>query len=139
MGNDDNKTTLLRAIERFNHPPSRESYFDLYAPHAVLHRSPSLPPGLESIKQFYRAYWLAFPDIRLTVKALLAEANLVACSFEAEATHQGIFLGIPATGRPINYIGVTILGFEEGSCVERWSQTDILAVLQQLGAFPRSK
>jgi predicted ester cyclase len=139
MASDDNKIALLRAIEHFNHPPSRERYFDLYAPHAVLHRSPSLPPGLENIKQFYRAYWLAFPDIQLRVKALLGEADLVACSFEAEATHQGMFLDIPATGRSIRYTGVTILRFEQGYCVERWSQMDVLAILRQLGVYPGIK
>lgn len=135
MVSDENKTTLLRAIEHFNNPLTRESYFDLYAPHAVLHRSPELSPGLESIKQFYRAYWLAFPDVRLTVKVLLGEADLVACSFDAEATHQGVFLDIPATGHSISYAGVTVLRFEKGYCVERWSQMDVLAVLQQLGAL----
>jgi hypothetical protein len=49
MASDKNKFALLRAIERFNNPATRESYFGLYAPNAVLHRSPSLPPGLESI------------------------------------------------------------------------------------------
>jgi predicted ester cyclase len=127
---------LLRAIERFNNPATRESYFGLYAPNAVLHRSPSLPPGLESIKQFYRAYWVAFPDILLTVNAILGEDDLVACSFDAWATHQGMFLGIPATGRSVRYAGVTLLRFENAYCVERWSQTDMLAVLQQIGAFP---
>ena len=135
MASDENKTALLRAIEHFNNPPTHESYFDLYAPNAVLHRSPSLPPGLENIKQFYRAYWLAFPDIQLTVNALLGEDDLVACSFDAWATHQGMFLGIEATGRSVRYAGVTLLRFENGYCVERWSQTDMLAVLQQLGAF----
>jgi predicted ester cyclase len=139
MASDENKITLLRAIEHFNNPPTRESYFDLYAPNAVLHRSPSLPPGLESIKQFYRAYWVAFPDIQIRVNALLGEDDLVACSFDAWATHQGIFLGIPATGRSVRYAGVTLLRFENAYCVERRSQMDMLAVLQQLEAFPGPK
>jgi len=135
----DNKTILLRALVHFNDQASRESYFDLYAPQAVLHRSPPLQPGLESIKQFYRAYWAAFPDIELVVQNILAEGDLVACSFEVSATHRGQFLGIEATGRSVHFSGVTILRFENGHCVERWSQTDLLAFLRQVGAYPVSQ
>jgi predicted ester cyclase len=136
MTSDKNKSALLQAIEHFNNPPSRERYFELYAAHAILYRSPKLLSGLEDIKQFYRAYWTAFPDVQLTVIALLGEDDLVACSYEARATHQGVFLGIPATGRSITYAGVSLLRFENSRCVERWSQTDMLAILRQLGAYP---
>jgi predicted ester cyclase len=136
MSSNENKALLLNAIQHFNNPASRESYFDLYAPHAVLHRSPSMPPGLNHIKAFYRAYWTAFPDIRLTVTVILGEADMVACAFEARATHQGTFLNHAATGREVTYAGVTILRFEDSKCVERWSQTDMLSLLRQIGAAP---
>ena len=136
MPSTENKALLLKAIHHFNNPASRESYFDLYAPYAVLHRSPSLPPGLDHIKAFYRAYWSAFPDIQLTVKAILGEDEMVACVFEARATHQGTFLNHPATGREVAYAGVTVLRFEDSKCVERWSQTDMLSLLKQIGAAP---
>jgi predicted ester cyclase len=139
MTSAENKTALRRAIEHFNNPLTRNQYFNLYAPNALLHRFPSLPPGLDSIKKFYHAYWAAFPDIQLSIMAILGEDDLVACAFEARATHQGVFLGIPATGRPLRYEGVTLLRFQNGQCVERWSQTDTLAVLRQLDAFPGPK
>lgn len=136
MPSKENKALLLNAIQHFNNPASRESYFNLYAPHAILHRSPSLPPGLDHIKAFYRAYWSAFPDIQLTVKAILGEDEMVACAFEARATHHGVFLNHPATGREVAYAGVTVLRFEDSKCVERWSQTDMLSLLKQIGAAP---
>jgi predicted ester cyclase len=136
MPSKENKALLLNAIHQFNTPASRESYFDLYAPYAILHRSPSLPPGLDPIKAFYRAYWSAFPDIQLTVKAILGEDEMVACAFEATATHQGTFLNHPATGREVAYAGVTVLRFEDSKCVERWSQTDMLSLLKQIESAP---
>jgi predicted ester cyclase len=45
-------------------------------------------------------------------------------------------MGIPATGRRVSVNGITILRFADGRCVERWSQTDFLGMLQQLGALP---
>jgi hypothetical protein len=40
MPETDNKATLLRAVAESNNTKSREGYFELYAPQAVLHRSP---------------------------------------------------------------------------------------------------
>src|SRR5437763_17057692 len=51
-------------------------------------------------------------------------------------THRGAFMGVPATGKRIEFGGITILQFRSGRCVERWSQADFLGVLQQLGAIP---
>lgn len=132
MGNETNVDRLRTAIERFNTPDERESYFELYAPGAVLHRSPPLEPGLDHIKAFYRGYWTAFPDIELTIQAIFGADDFVGCAFRAAATHRGEFLGRPATGRSVVYDGVTLLRFEGGRCVERWSQTDLLAVLRQI-------
>lgn len=32
--------------------------------------------------------------------------------------------------------GITILRFEGGKCVERWSQADFLGLMRQLGVIP---
>ncbi|MGE0228043.1 MAG: ester cyclase [Dehalococcoidia bacterium] len=132
MAVEANLEILRAAIAHFNDPATRESYFDLYAPEATLHRAPALEPGLDQIKAFYRTYWAAFPDIRLTIRALFGDGDFVACVFEARATHLGDFLGRPATGRPVVYDGVTVLRFEGGRCIERWSQTDMLSLLRQI-------
>lgn len=52
-----------------------------------------------------------------------------------QSTHQGDFMGIPATGKKIALTGCTILRFANGKCIE-WSQADFLGMLQQLGAVP---
>ncbi|MCX7891777.1 MAG: ester cyclase [Burkholderiales bacterium] len=137
MTDTPNKLELRRAAACFSDPVRREEYFDLYAPHVVLHRSPPLPPGLEAVKQFYRAYWAAFPDIRLSLGSMAEENDLLGCEFVVEGTHRGTFLGVPATNRVMRAAGVTLLRFESGRCVERWSQTDLLGILTQLGAAVR--
>lgn len=136
MSTHDNKAVLLHAIEKFNDPRDREGYFNLYGPGAVLHGYPGVEPGIEGIKRFYRAYWTAFPDVALTVDLVLAEGDLVACSFAVRQTHRGEFMGIPPTGKSVTYSGVTILRFAAGKCIERWSQADFLGMLQQLGVVP---
>ncbi|MGD9988566.1 ester cyclase [Pseudonocardia sp.] len=44
--------------------------------------------------------------------------------------------GVPATGNPVALSGITILRMRDGVCVERWSSTDMLGLLVQIGAMP---
>lgn len=136
MASEGNSDVLRRAGEHFNDPAGREAYFDLYDEHAVLHGYAGVEPGIESIKQFYAAFWAAFPDSRLLFEDIFEAGDKVACRFVVEATHQGPFLGVPATGRRVTLPGITILRFANGKCVERWSQADFLAVMVQIGAVP---
>ncbi len=136
MSADQNRASLERAIAHFNDPPNRTRYLDLYAPDAVLHGYQGVEPGLASIRQFYEAFWAAFPDSHLTIDDVLTEGDKLACRFSLRATHQGELMGIPASGKPIQLPGITILRFREGKCVERWSQADFLGLLQQIGAIP---
>jgi steroid delta-isomerase-like uncharacterized protein len=133
MTTPDNKSRLIRALEAFNDSRRREEYFQLYADDAVLHRSPPLAPGVESIKQWYRSLWNAFPDTQITLGNVVAEGEFVANNFRLLGTHRGPFLGVPASGKRIDVEGVTILKFTDGKCVERWSQTDVMGIMRQIG------
>lgn len=47
-------------------------------------------------------------------------------------THQGEFMGMPATGRTIN-VGIgDYMRFDNGLVVEHWGVTDTGAMMQQL-------
>lgn len=128
---------LLQALECLGDPSRRESYFDLYREDAVLHGYAGVEPGLASIKAFYRnAIWSAFPDSKVTVEEAFECGDKLICRFVLTATHQGPFLGVPATGKAIACPGITILRFEGDQCAERWSSADFLGVLMQIGAFP---
>ena len=113
-----------------------KDYLRLYAPTAILHGYAGVEPGIAGIEAFYRAFWAAFPNSRLVFEDVLADGERVACRFRVEAKHEGEFQGLAATGREISLAGITILRFEQGQCVERWSQADFLGLLTQLGALP---
>jgi steroid delta-isomerase-like uncharacterized protein len=136
MNEEKNLSVLNQAIENFSDLENRENYFELYDANIVLHGYAGVEPGLASVKQFYQALWIAFPDSRLTIEDMFAKGDKVVCRFTMSATHQGEFMNVPATGKSINLPGITILRFVEGKCVERWSQANFLSVLQQIGALP---
>src|ERR1700742_295840 len=135
MSSESNSEVLLRAGRNFSDPATHEAYFDLYDDEIVLHGYASVEPGIESVKQFYHRFWTAFPDSVLKMEDVFEAGDKVTCRFVVEATHQGPFLGVPATGRRISLPGITILRFANGGCVERWSQADFLGVLTQIGAL----
>jgi predicted ester cyclase len=132
---EDNVTVLRRAVRRWNEG-DLPGYLELYAADAVLHGYEGVEPGLEDIRRFYEVFWVAFPGGQLSLDDVISEGDEVACRFTLRATHRGEFNGMPPTGRQVTRMGITILRFTGGRCVERWSQTDHLGLMQQLGAVP---
>ena len=135
---DANKAAIRHAIEHFNDAANREAYFELYDENCALRGYEGVEPGLAGIKQFYRQFWVAFPDVQLTAEEMIAEDDRVACRFTFRATHRGELMGVPATGKRVTVNGMTILRFAAGRCIERWSQADFLSMLRQFGVAPQA-
>lgn len=135
MSSEQNKAALHRAIENWN-KGDLNAYLQLYDSGCALHGYQGVGPGLEGILKFYEDFWVAFPDSQIELGHIAAEGDKVACHFMLTATHQGNLMGIPPTGKQVKLSGSTILRFVNGKCVERWSQSDFLGLLQQLGVAP---
>ena len=56
----------------------------------------------------------------------------VAASFVYTGTHQGVYLGVPPTGRKLRFTSCDIFAVKEGLIVEHWGMGDIAGVLAQL-------
>ena len=66
----------------------------------------------------------------------MAAADKVVARWTSFGTHSGEFMGVPATGRFLTTSGITIFRLEDGKIVEEWSESDMLGMLQQVGAIP---
>src|SRR5881397_3203141 len=62
---------------------------------------PGQGPGLDGLKETLTRIRRAFPDSQWRVEEQIAEDNNVLTRFLWSGTHQGEFLGIPATNRVI--------------------------------------
>jgi steroid delta-isomerase-like uncharacterized protein len=134
MAIEENKARVRRAVDHFNRG-DLEAYLEVYAADAVLHDF-GIEPGVDNIRRFYQGFMAAFPDVQITTEDLIGEGDQVAERITLRGTHRGDFQGVPPTGKPITMSGITILRFQDGRCVERWTQGDFLGLLQQLGAIP---
>ncbi len=74
----------------------------------------------------------AFPDKKIIFNDLIAEEEKVMVKVTVNGTHQGEFMGMPATGHAISYEEVLIFRLKDGKIVEHWAVADALALMQQL-------
>ncbi|HKR65411.1 MAG TPA: ester cyclase [Thermoanaerobaculia bacterium] len=77
----------------------------------------------------------AFPDLRVTISEQLAEDDRVATRKTFRGTHNGDFMGLPASGRPVEFEVIDILTFERGKISEHRVVLDQLGLMRQLGAM----
>jgi steroid delta-isomerase-like uncharacterized protein len=97
---------------------------------------PGQGPGLQGLKDILRAMRAGFPDLHFAVEEQIAEGDKVLTRFEWTGTHRGEFLGVPATGRPVNVWGMVIDRLEAGRIKDTRIIMDSLGLMIQLGVFP---
>jgi steroid delta-isomerase-like uncharacterized protein len=97
---------------------------------------PGQGPGLDGLKETLTRMRQAFPDMHWSVEEQLAEGNHVLTRFTWSGTHQGEFLGIPATHRVVHVWGMVIDRFEGRKVKSTRMLLDSLSLLQQLGVVP---
>lgn len=96
-----------------------------------------LEPSKRGVMQMFRMYRAAFPDLRMEVEDVLVSGDKVVARVRATGTHQGEFMGMPATGRSVDVQLIDIIRFgDDGLAREHWGVFDALAMMQQLGAIP---
>ncbi len=132
-----NQAVLEQARRHINAGDIEGYLTTLYAPDAIAHFLPlELPQGHAGLRIFYTAFLAGFPDVQLHFDDIIAEGDTLAVRYHVAGTHLGEFNGIPATGRQFTISGTTMLRFVAGKVVERWSQTDFVGLMQQLGVIP---
>jgi steroid delta-isomerase-like uncharacterized protein len=98
---------------------------------------PGQPPGREGVKFFVNAMREAFPDLQAkTVEPTLADGNLEAARVVLTGTHQGDFMGVAATDKTVEFESIDIIRLEDGKVAEHWGETEVMSLMQQLGALP---
>ena len=127
------------ALKCFSDPASRQDYFRLYAHDIVLHGYQGIDPGLENVKQFYAAFWSAFPDASVIAEEFIEQSDTVVVRYVITGTHQATFMSVAASGKQIRLPGISILRFRNGQCFERWTASDSLVLLAQIGGLPAKR
>jgi predicted ester cyclase len=76
------------------------------------------------------------PDLHVTVEDLIEEGDKVVCRNTVTGTHQGEYMGLPPTGKPVTYNEIFICRFAGGRIAEIWGVVDVFSQMKQLGMIP---
>ena len=69
------------------------------------------PLTRDQFKDYHRAFLNAVPDLRAEIIFVAADAGRVIASWRAKGTHSGPGLGIPPSGRPVDFTGLSVFEF----------------------------
>ena len=89
--------------------------------------------GREAWRQNFEMMKHAFPDVQSHIEDIFAAQDKVAVRLRIRGTHSGEFLGIPATGRTVEYVSHEFYRIAGGLIAEEWICSDMTTLLRQLG------
>jgi steroid delta-isomerase-like uncharacterized protein len=79
----------------------------------------AVPRGPEAIKEHVAGWIASFPDLRFTIEQMLGQGDRVVTQLLMEGTHQGAWLGIPASGREMQIRMFAVHRVLQGKIVPR--------------------
>ena len=97
---EENKKLVRRWFEEVWNQQSEDAIDQMFAPGGKAYGFPepnSVLVGPESFKSVHRIFLGAFPDLRITVREIIAEGDRVAVAWTATMTHLGEHLGFAPT------------------------------------------
>ena len=89
--------------------------------------------GLDAYIDMMEATYAGLPDFRVDLEDQFATDDRVVCRWRSTGTHNGDLFGIPATGRKIEYTGVSLWEFDHGRARRGWIYSDVASLTAQLG------
>jgi len=131
---EQNKELVKREWEAWN-KGDFETFKELLAPdYACYFPSRSTTPmSQEETIEIRKMLQKAFPDISWSMEELIATEDKVIIRVIERGTHEGEYMGIPATGNKYETSEISISRIENGKIVEQREELDLLGLYQQLG------
>jgi predicted ester cyclase len=130
-----NKSLSRRALAEVD-----RGKFDLIEEHAAPGFRllvPGQPPiDLAGFKGFCNMFAAAFPGFTHDLEDLIAEGDKVVRVGTFRGDHKGEFMGVAATGKAVSMSFASVDTYRDGKLVSIRINTDIMGLMQQIGAFP---
>jgi steroid delta-isomerase-like uncharacterized protein len=125
---------LVRAVCRAFNAHIADECLARIAPDFIINLAELPEPmhGQEAWRQNFETMKHAFPDFQAHIEDIVAAQDKVAVRLRIHGTHSGEFLGIPATGRAIDYVSHEFYRIAGGLIAEEWICSDMATLLRQL-------
>jgi steroid delta-isomerase-like uncharacterized protein len=135
---EQNKQVVRQYIEAFNRQDiERMGQLVVSSTNQSFH-FPGMPTSIdwERAKQLYASFWSAFPDLSAKIEEIVSEGDKVAIRVINTGTHKGEFQGIAPTNKKVSFGGRDFVTLRDGKIAEQWAGTDMMELMQQIGAIP---
>ena len=134
---EEAKAIVRRFIEETQARGNLEAVDEFIAEDCVNHTPPpGVPPDREGAKQIFAMFRAAFPDHDAVILDMVGEDDTVATYKTFTGTHQGEYMGIPATGKRVTVRVMDFVRVRDGKIAEHSNVVDVFGLLAQLGATP---
>src|SRR4029079_7864916 len=109
----DHASTMRTAYERIN-AGDVDGFGGMVADDFIeREETPGFAPTKAGTLEFFRMILTAFPDMHMNVEDVIAEREKAVARVTVTATHQGEFLGVPASGNAVNVGLIDIMRFDD--------------------------
>jgi steroid delta-isomerase-like uncharacterized protein len=121
-------------VEMINtHDPDQ---VDRFVAEDYINHNAFVADGREANREWWTAFFTGLPDVRATMEDLVISGDRVVGRFIYRGTHSGNFVGIPASGNPIEMRSIDIWRVQNGMFVEHWDELNLMQVFQEMGVLP---
>jgi steroid delta-isomerase-like uncharacterized protein len=133
----DYKQIAQRWFDEVMNQGNEDALDEIISPDFVDHDPlPGTGPDREGVHDFVKQVRSAFPDLETTLDDALVEGDRIAVRSTVRGTHQGQFMGVPASGKRVEVSNYDFVRFENDQAVEHWGTIDAAALMEQIGATP---
>jgi predicted ester cyclase len=91
--------------------------------------------GRANVAGLFAGVVAAFPDAHITIDDIFGQGDQVVVRVVVSGTQQGAILGIPASGRAVQWDGVDVYRLSHGKISNIWAGDDWTAILNDTGTY----
>ena len=91
--------------------------------------------GSANVAGLFAGVVAAFPDAHITIDDIFGQGDQVVVRVVVSGTQEGPILGIPASGRHVQWDGVDIYRLSDGKISNIWAGDDWTAILNDTGTY----
>jgi steroid delta-isomerase-like uncharacterized protein len=91
--------------------------------------------GSANVAGLFASVVAAFPDAHITINDIFAQGDQVVVRVVVSGTQEGAILGIPASGRHVQWDGVDVYRLSDGKISNIWAGDDWTAILNDTGTY----
>jgi len=91
--------------------------------------------GSANVAGLFGGVVAAFPDLHITISDIFGQDDEVVVRVVVSGTQEGDILGIPASGRHVQWDGVDVYRLSHGKISNIWAGDDWTAILNDTGTY----